>query len=112
MAFGFQTIIVNLTSSDYLKKKQQTSKLLYGGSLEKTPACLLFLKNLCNIAGVITQKAWLKRSLLHRTLQFNFDGITGLVDKGDGVDVIHLLISKLPDTVPHGILIIKQENMV
>lgn len=38
MAFGFQTIIVNLTSSDYLKKKQQTSKLLYGGSLEKTPS--------------------------------------------------------------------------
>lgn len=106
MVFGFQTIIVNLTSPDYLKK-QQTSKLLYSGSLEKTPACLLFLKNLSNIAGVITEMAWLKKCLLHRALQFNFDRITGLVDKGDRVDVIHLLISKLSDTVPHDILIIK-----
>lgn len=75
--------------------------------LKKNPACLLFLKNLSNIAGVITQMAWLKRNLLHRALQFNFDRITGLVDKGDRVDVIHLLISKLSDTVPHDILIIK-----
>lgn len=38
MAFGFQTIIVNLTSSDYLNKLQ-TSKLLYSGSLfEKKPS--------------------------------------------------------------------------
>lgn len=112
MAFGFQTIIVNLTSSDYLKKNNKQANCFTVVAYKKHPACLLFLKNLCNIAGVITQKAWLKRSLLHRALQFNFDGITGLVDKGDRVDVIHLLISKLPDTVPHDILIIKQENMV
>lgn len=36
-----------------------------------------------------------------------FDRITGLVDKGDIVDVIHLVISKLSDTVSHDVLIIK-----
>lgn len=36
-----------------------------------------------------------------------FDRITGLVYKGDIVDVIHLVISKLSDTVSHDVLIIK-----
>lgn len=36
-----------------------------------------------------------------------FDRITGLVDKGDIVDAIHLVISKLSDTVSHDVLIIK-----
>lgn len=75
MAFGFQTVILNITSPYYLKTKpknteKNTKKMHKQANLltveaQKKTACLLFLKNLSNIAGVITQMAWLKKKMSH-----------------------------------------------